>query len=48
MDDGDGGWGFSHLGSMPITLTFGVVLVLALLVLVFLRVAFGELRVGVR
>ena len=47
-DGTDGGWGISHLSSMPITLTFGVVLALALLMLIFLRVAFGEIRVGVK
>ena len=49
MDDGTGGgWGVSHLSGMPITLTFGVVLAVVLLVLIFLRVAFGEIRVGVK
>lgn len=47
-DSGESNWGVSHLSGMPITLTFGVVLAVVLLVLIFLRVVFGEIRVGVK
>ena len=46
-DDG-GSWGLSHLSSMPVTLSFGLVLLAVLVILVILRVVFGEIRVGVR
>lgn len=48
--DGTSSWGVSHLGSMPITLTFGVSLLFVLIVLVLLRVLFGSISVsgGVR
>jgi hypothetical protein len=46
--DGDGTFGVGHLSAHPITLTFGMVLLLVLVVLVILRVAFGSLRVGVK
>jgi hypothetical protein len=45
-DDGSGGFGIAHLASMPITLTFGIVLLAVLLVLVALRVVFGNISVG--
>jgi uncharacterized membrane protein len=44
--DSESGFGVSHLASTPITLTFGVVLLFALLVLIFLRVVFGEISVS--
>lgn len=44
MDD-ESNWGVSHLGAHPITLTFGMALLLVLVVLVILRVAFGEITV---
>ena len=49
--DGDGGsWGFGHLASMPVTLTFGMALLGVLILLVVLRLAFGSISVqgGVR
>jgi hypothetical protein len=47
MADGDGSsWGVSHLGAMPITLTFGMVLLIVLIVLVLLRVLFGSISVS--
>ena len=46
MASGDGNWGISHLGSMPITLTFGVSLLFVLIVLVLLRVLFGSISVS--
>jgi len=45
MDDGSS-WGVSHLGSMPVTLTFGVALIAVLIVLVILRLAFGSITVS--
>lgn len=45
MDD-DSNWGIGHLGSMPVTLTFGVVLLAVLILLVVLRVAFGQISVS--
>jgi hypothetical protein len=50
MDGDDSSWGFSHLSGMPVTLTFGVVLLAVLIVLVILRMAFGQISVsgGVR
>jgi hypothetical protein len=46
--DGESAFGVGHLTGLPITMTFGVVLVTVLLVLILLRVAFGEIRVGVK
>lgn len=46
MSDGESGYGFSHLASMPITLSFGLVLLGVLVALIILRVVFGEIRVG--
>lgn len=46
-DDG-GSFGIGHLSSMPVTLTFGVSLLAVLVILIVLRVAFGEIRVGVK
>ncbi len=48
--DGESNWGVGHLGAMPITLTFGISLLAVLVVLVLLRVLFGEISVrgGVR
>ena len=46
--DGESSWGFSHLASMPVTLSFGVVLFAVLVILIVLRVVFGEIRVGVK
>lgn len=46
MDDGsDGAFGITHLSGMPITLTFGVVLVAVLLTLILLRFLFGSITV---
>ncbi len=44
--DGESSWGVTHLASMPITLTFGIVLLAVLIVLVLLRVVFGNISVG--
>ena len=44
--DGESGWGVSHLSGMPITLTFGLVLLAVLIVLILLRVVFGEISVS--
>jgi hypothetical protein len=44
--DSESGFGVSHLAGMPITLTFGAVLLFALIVLIALRVVFGEIRVS--
>jgi hypothetical protein len=45
--DGDGGnWGIGHLSGMPITLTFGIVLLAVLVILIILRVAFGSISVS--
>ena len=44
-DGDDSGWGIGHLSAMPITLTFGMALLIVLIVLVVLRVAFGEITV---
>jgi hypothetical protein len=50
MNGDDGNWGISHLGSMPVTLTFGVVLLAVLVGLIVLRMLFGQVTVsgGVR
>ena len=44
-DDGQGSWGVSHLGSMPITLTFGTVLLGVLILLLILRLVFADITV---
>jgi hypothetical protein len=46
MDGDDGNWGISHLSGMPVTLTFGVVLLAVLIILVVLRMAFGQISVS--
>ena len=46
MDGDDGNWGFGHLSGMPVTLTFGVVLLAVLILLVVLRLAFGQITVS--
>lgn len=43
--DGDNSWGIGHLSAHPITLTFGAVLLAVLIILVILRIAFGEITV---
>jgi len=40
------GWGVSHLSSMPITLTYGLVLLGVLIALILLRIVFGNISVG--
>ena len=42
----ESGFGVSHLSSMPVTLTFGRVLVGVLIALILLRVVFGSITVG--
>jgi hypothetical protein len=46
MSGDDSNWGIGHLSAMPVTLTFGVVLLGVLIVLVLLRVAFGSISVS--
>lgn len=43
-------WGFSHLADMPETVSFGVVLIIALIALIVLRVLFADVSIkgGVR
>ena len=50
MSDGDGqsSFGVAHLANHPITLTFGIALLAVLIILIVLRVVFGEIRVGVK
>lgn len=44
------GWGFGHLSDMPETLTFGAVLVFAIIALIVLRFLFADVTVrgGIR
>ena len=44
--DGTSSWGVAHLGNMPITLTFGITLLTVLVVLILLRVLFGQVSVS--
>ena len=44
MDD-DSSWGIGHLAVRPITVTFGAVLIAVLIILIILRLAFGEITV---
>ena len=46
--DTDSAWGVSHLSDMPITLSFGLLLLGALLLLLILRIAFLNVNAGVR
>ena len=39
---GTGSFGISHLGGMPITTTFGFVLLIVVAILVWMRIAFGS------
>ena len=46
-DDGtDGAFGLTHLGNLPVTLTFGMVLLGVLILLIILRLVFADVRVG--
>lgn len=45
MDD-DSGFGLSHLASTPITMSFGLVLLGVLVLLIMLRLVFGNLNVS--
>ena len=47
-DDGQSSFGITHLANHPITLTFGISLLAVLIILIVLRVVFGEIRVGVK
>ena len=47
-DDGQSSFGVAHLANHPITVTFGIALLAVLIILVVLRVVFGEIRVGVK
>lgn len=44
--DGESNFGLSHLSEHPITLTYGTVLLGALIVLVLLRLLFGSVNVS--
>lgn len=44
--DGENGWGITHLATMPITLSFGVVLAGVLVLLLVLRLFFGDIKVS--
>ena len=44
-DDGQSSWGISHLSSMPITLTFGTVLIGVLIILLILRLVFADISI---
>lgn len=48
IDTGSTGssFGVSHLSSLPITTTFGFVLLVVLVILVWMRVAFGKVSVS--
>lgn len=50
MNNDGSTWGLSHLSDMPITLSFGLVLVGVLVVLIVLRFLFADVTVrgGVR
>lgn len=45
MDYEDQGFGVSHLSTTPITVSFGFALLLTLVVLVVLRLVFGDVSV---
>jgi hypothetical protein len=47
-DGQDSSWGLAHLSGMPITLSFGLVLFGALILLVILRVVFADASFAVR
>ena len=50
MADDDGSFGLSHLAGLPISLSYGLVLLAVLVVLVLLRFLFADITVrgGVR
>jgi hypothetical protein len=41
-----GSWGVSHLSGLPVTVTYALIIVAALIVLFLLRHFFGSIRVG--
>jgi hypothetical protein len=46
--DGENSWGLGHLAGLPITLTFGMVLLGALILLIVLRLAFANVSAGIK
>jgi hypothetical protein len=46
--DNQNSFGISHLSNHPITVSFGAALIMVLIVLVILRVVFGEITVGAK
>lgn len=45
-NQGVGSWGVSHLSGLPVTVTYGLLIITALAVLFLLRHFFGSIRVG--
>jgi hypothetical protein len=41
-----GSWGVAHLSGLPVTVTYALIIVFALIVLFLLRHFFGSIRVG--
>lgn len=41
-----GSWGVSHLSGYPVTVTYALIIVAALIILFLLRHFFGSIRVG--
>lgn len=44
-DNGDSSWGVSHLSSMPVTMSYGLLLLGVLIVLIVLRFLFADVTV---
>jgi hypothetical protein len=48
VNDSDSSYGVSQLGDNSITMTYGLVLIIALVALIFLRLVFADVSVSAR
>ena len=46
QNSSQGSWGVAHLSGLPVTVTYALIIVFALIVLFLLRHFFGSIRVG--
>lgn len=46
QNSSQGSWGVSHLSGLPVTVSYALVIVVALIILFLLRHFFGSIRVG--
>jgi hypothetical protein len=46
QNSSQGSWGVAHLSGLPVTVTYALIIVAALIILFLLRHFFGSIRVG--